>query len=156
MIKERMASLRVAQVTVVVPACLRRRILRNPQPRGNHPRRPGGADVKNKCVRVAQQLLREKVISEAAANYLQGWAQGTRGREARPPSYSFLRHRWCPTNPGLPREDARYSGGDGRAPCVRVAILGVSGEPLPNAEEEHGEDDAPWVALDANFVPIDG
>jgi hypothetical protein len=142
-IKERMASLRVSQVIALVPAALRRRMLRCPQPQGIHSRRPGGDDVKAKCARVANKLLRERVISADANKYLTGWAAGTLPREARPLRYAFLQHRWRPDERGRPREDMRYDGGVGRPPCVRVSILGVSGEPLPDNEDD--EDNAELV-----------
>lgn len=139
-VKERMASLTVSQVLALVPANLRRRMLRSPMPQGLHPRRPGGEDVKKKCARVAAQLLREKVISSEAARYLIDWANGSLVREPRPAEYTFLRHRWREEAPGPCREAMRYDGGDGRAPCVRVSILGVSSEPLPVGEEpDEGE-----------------
>ncbi len=144
-VKDRMASLRVAQVVPLVPAALQRRVLRAPMPTGLHDRRPGGEDMKRKCARVATQLAAERVISQVAADYLVQWATGTRPRVPRPGRYSFLLHRWKQQDPGAPRENVRYQGGEGLAPRVRVAIRGVSGAPLP--EDEEGAEGEEELAL---------
>ena len=133
-VKARMASLRVSQVCCVFPAAFRGR-LQLQQPRGLHPRRPGGDAVKAKMATVAKQLSQERVISAAARAYLVDWANGVRPRQPRPLRYSFLDCQWRAEAPGVPLRDPVHVPGPVR--LVRVRLLGMQGAPLPeDAEEE--------------------
>ena len=142
-VKQRMSSLQVAQVIDLVPVGVRRRLMHSPQPFGVHARRAGNGEIMGKCADIAQQLLAERVINHTAAQYLMNWGRGVHSKEPRPRDYPFLRHRWEPDDLGLVRDPIRYDGGSGYVQRVRVGILGVSGRPLPQADEE--DDDVPLI-----------
>ncbi len=138
-VKDRMHSLEVSQVLLALPAGMRRRMLRRPQPLGLHPRRPGGEAVKAKVAKVALELGELQVISPLAKDYLVDWARGIRPRCPRPLEYSFLRHRWQPEARGPGREPLRHDGGSGRVRAVRLSIVGISGRASPDSAEEEAD-----------------
>ena len=139
--KSRMHSAEVSQVLWLLPAANRRRMLRRNKPLNVAPRRDGGEDVKAKVARKAEVLFGQGEISLQAKDYLVQWSSGTRPRAPRPESYSLLSHRWQDEPPwsgkatGAKQLDVKH---------VRVAILGISGQPLPDEPEEM-EDEAPLI-----------
>ena len=136
-IKERMHSLSVSQVVRVFPAALRHRLFRRPEPVGLHPRREGGEDIKEKMAKTATALCDEGVIGTSARDYLVQWAEGRRPRQPRPSSYPFLQHRWQHEDP-IQGQAARLPASSAFRP-VHVAILGVSGQVLPDTAEEEAD-----------------
>ena len=136
-VKERMHSLSVSQVVRVFPAALRHRLFRRPEPEGLHPRREGGEDIKEKIAKTATALCDEGVIGTSARDYLVQWAEGRRPRQPRPSSYPFLLHRWQHEDPGQ-GQAARLPASSAVRP-VHVAILGVSGQVLPDTTEEEAD-----------------
>ena len=139
--KSRMHSAEVSQVLWLLPAANRRRMLRRNKPLNVAPRRDGGEDVKAKVARKATALFDQGEISLQAEDYQVQWSSGTRPRAPRPESYSLLRHRWQDEPPwsgkatGAKQLDVKH---------VRVAVLGISGQPLPDEAEEM-EDEAPLI-----------
>ena len=108
------------------------------QPQGLHHRRPGGEDVKAKVSRVARDLHTTGALSAAARDYLVGWAEGTRRRDPRPPTYAFLEHRWqeAALAPALPRPPPA------RPPRL-VLVRSVHGPPLPPPAAEEPDEAEP-------------
>ena len=121
-IKDRMSSPSTYQRLRLIPAEDANPVME--QPPGVRPRRSGGEDVKAKTARVARDLHRTGSISDAAHDYLVGWAEGTRAKQPRPAEYSFLRHR--------PHVQPAQPGGRARPRVPRlVQVHGRSGRPLP-------------------------
>ena len=88
--------------------------------------------MKRKVVRQVVALRMAGVISEKAKDYLVDWVSGIRLRNARPERYPCVRRRWQDEPPAAPVA----GGGHDAVKLVRVAILGISGMPLPLEEEE--------------------
>jgi hypothetical protein len=154
-VKDRMASSKVDQVVRLVPAetCMGLRII---QPEGTHERRPGGLDVKRNIIRVAKELRDKGSLKAEAADYLIGWAQGSREKEPRPQAYEFLSNscrRFCipgqlgPICPAAPAAKARARLPRELQPArpVRVQIKGTSGHPLAILEDADEEEAGPLV-----------
>ena len=142
-VKERMASPDVLQVLRVFSAADRGRLTRM-QPAGLHPRRPDSGDAKVKVARVARELHQAGAIRDAAADYLIGWAEGTRRREPRPESYAFLKHRWqqaALVQPGHPRLPPR--------PPRLVEVRGMGGRLLPMGVDQDDAEPGPLIAVEA-------
>jgi hypothetical protein len=137
-VKERMASRDVLQVIRVLSAskCAH---LSQDHPKGVHPRRPGGEDVKRKVARTAKRLHSEGHLSDLALDYLVGWAEGTRRLRRRPASYAFLDHRWrrALVNPPVPLPAPR----EPRLVMVHVG----GGHPVADAGEEDEAEPGPLV-----------
>ena len=140
-VKDRMSSLEVSQIILLVPAVdLPRLRGLELQPQGKHPRRPA-ADTDRKNVRdKALSVKSEGAISQRACDYLVHWAQGTRRREPRPSHYTFLEYRvgGAPAPKvsahDLPNEDRAFRP-------VMVAAIGGAPLPLdeePDDDQEHG------------------
>ena len=140
----RLHDLDVKQVLQLLPHALRRRMFRIAQPPGIHDRRPGGEKVKDDCAKEAAKLHTAQEISTTAMGYLTGWARGTRPRHPRPAQYRFSSHRWAPEPRGRGHQGEPGRGAE-RVSRVRVKVVGVSGEELP--DEPESEDDAPLVGV---------
>jgi hypothetical protein len=126
-VRARMASPTVQQVLRLVPAGTCASMARV-QPGGMHPRRAGGDETKIKVGRVAEALHQKGALSDAARDYLAGWAGGTRPRAPRPTTYSFLSHSpQAQARRGVLLQDRRPP----EAQLVQVAVLNVAGVPLP-------------------------
>ena len=136
-VKERMHALSVSQVVRVFPAALRHRLFRRPEPEGLHPRREGGEAIKEKMAKTATAFCDEGVIGTSARDYLVQWAEGRRPRQPRPSSYPFLQHKWQHEDLGH-GQAARLPASSAVRP-VHVAILGVSGQVLPDTAEEEAD-----------------
>lgn len=148
-VKDRMASSQVDQVVRLVPAAACRG-LTLVQPQGQHSRRPGGCEVKAKVARVARELRTKGVLSDSAAEYLVGWAEGTRPREARPATYQFLQERrWRVPEPAAKAAAAKVLARMPRerqpARPVRVCIRGRGGAALDARPDEDEADPGPLV-----------
>jgi hypothetical protein len=133
-VKERMASPAVLQVSRLMTVAERGH-LRQLQPNGQHARRPGGDDVRAKVAKTARELHEVGAISDAACDYLAGWAEGTRHKHPRPASYQFLAHRWqrVAIDPPAPRPAPRV-------PRL-VLVQSVVGRDLPPAQPEEEPDE---------------
>ena len=149
-VKDRVASARVDQVVRLVSAqaCAS---LTLEQPQGLNCRRSGGADVRAKVARIARELRNTGALTDAAANYLIGWATQTRPREPRPVAYSFLHNRrWLVPEPAAKAKAKAAAKVLARMPRERqparpvmVKIQGCFGDAL--ADEEDEADPGPLV-----------
>ena len=128
-----MHSLNVSQVVRVFPAALSNRLFRRPEPEGLRPRRAGGEEIKKAMAKTAEAFCDEGVIGTSARDYLVQWAEGRRPRQPRPSSYPFLQHRWQHEDPTQGQAARLPASSANRA--VRVAILGMSGQVLPDTAE---------------------
>ena len=143
-VKSRLHDLDVKQVVQVLPAALRTRVFRLPQPRGLCTRRAVPREVREKCARTATNLHIAREISTTSLAYLTGWSRSTRARQPRPADYKFLNHHWLP-EPRVASNQHVHQRGDVQMQRVRLSIVGVSGQPLPRDPES--EDDAPLVEI---------
>jgi len=148
-VKGRVQALRVSQIVLVFPAPLWARIFRRPEPEGNQPRRPGGVKVKEQVAKDANKLYAEDVITQDACDYLVEWAEGRRAQLPPPKEYPFLRYRWGLEDRSL-GEPLRISPPAVGRP-VRVSILGLSRQALPDQQEQEEESDkAPLAVMACN------
>ena len=93
-IKDRMASLEVSQIILMLPAADLGHIHGSPlQPDGTHPRRPASDTDRLKVFAAARAAFQAGAIREKACDYLTQWSRGTRRRLPRPSHYQFLTHR---------------------------------------------------------------
>jgi len=136
-VKDRMSSLEVSQIILMVPASDLPRLCGLPvQPVGKHDRRPAAdKDRKTVCTK-AQATRDEGAISQRACDYLIHWAQGTRRRLPRPVQYTFLSHR--AGGAPAPKVSSRDLPNEGRV-FRPVMVAAIGGGPLP--EEEERDDD---------------
>ena len=92
-VKDRMASLEVSQLILMLPASDLGRIRGLPlQPHGTHPRRPASEADRLKVFNAAKAAFQAGAIHEKACDYLTQWSTGKRRRLPRPSHYDFLRH----------------------------------------------------------------
>ena len=144
-VKDRMASLEVSQIILMVPAPDLGRIQRSPlQPSGTHHRRPVDQAERTRVCAAAEAAYQADAIGEKAHAYLTKWSRGSRRRLPRPAYYSFLAHRVLThREPGvtafplLPPDDprpviVRATKGGGNLPADTDADLDVG--PLVIAE----------------------
>ena len=93
-VKDRMASLEVSQIILMVPAAdlghLHGLTL---QPQGTHLRRQASYHDRMRVHDAALMVHHVGAISRKACDYLSHWAQGIRRRLPRPTYYHFLAHR---------------------------------------------------------------
>jgi hypothetical protein len=145
-VKDRMSDDKVTQVVRLVPAagCDRLTLV---QPQGQHSRRPGGADVKVKVAKVARELRAKDELTEDAAAYLVGWAEGTRPKQARPKDYHFLQERrWAsPVAKAAAKVLARMPRERQPARPVRVRVRGLGGADLDVHPDEDEVDPGPLI-----------
>ena len=146
-VKDRMASLEVPQIIMILPAAYLGHIYASPlQPRGTHQRRAASETDRLKAFDAAWAAWRAGAIQEKARDYLMQWSRGTRRRRPRPSHYSFLAHQVhgggqpkavAPDPPALPHS----------ARPVMVATMG-SNRALPVVPES--DDDPGPDALGVN------
>ena len=93
-VKDRMASIEVSQIILMLPAADLGRIHGLPlQPHGTHQRRSASdADRRSMCG-AAWAAWQAGAIQEKARDYLMQWSRGTRRRQPRPSHYHFLMHQ---------------------------------------------------------------
>ena len=138
-VKDRMASLDVSQIILMLPAADVGMIRGSPaQPAGIHPRRPASDKDRKKVFDTALAVCQEGAISEKARNYLMQWSRGTRRRLPRPSHYRFLTHRvqsWREPNNAVPCQPApRHTP----RPVVVAAMGGGHHLPLdPEPDDDH-------------------
>jgi hypothetical protein len=90
-VKDRMASLEVSQIILMVPVADLGRLHGLPlQPQGTHLRRPASERDRKRVHEAALMVHHVVAISRKACNYLSHWAQGTRRRLPRPAYYHSL------------------------------------------------------------------
>ena len=93
-VKDRMASLEVSQIILMVPAADLGRLHGLPlQPQCTHLRRPASERDRKRVHEAALMVHHAGAISKKACNYLRHWAQGTRRRLPRPAYYHFWKTR---------------------------------------------------------------
>ena len=93
-VKDRMASLEVSQIILMVPAADLGRLQGLPvQPQGTHLRRPASEQDRKRVHEAALMVHHVGAISRKACNYLSHWAQGNRRRLPRPAYYDFLENQ---------------------------------------------------------------
>ena len=93
-VKDRMASIEVSQIILMLPAADLGRIHGLPlQPHGTHARRAAKEDDRREVFRAACAAYQAGAIQERARDYLTQWSRGTRRRQPRPSHYHFLTHR---------------------------------------------------------------
>ena len=93
-VKDRMASLEVSQIILMVPAADLGHLHGLPlQPQGTHLRRPASDHDRKRVHDAALMVHHVGAISRKACDYLSHWAQGIRRRLPRPAYYHFLAHR---------------------------------------------------------------
>ena len=138
-VKDRMASIEVSQIILMLPAADLGRIHGLPQqPQGTHARRPASESDRKRVFDSAHAACEAGAIQEKARDYLMQWARGTRRREPRPSHYRFLMHRVHgrsepnaaaldpPAPPNFPR------------PVVVAAMGGNGALPLdPEPDDDH-------------------
>ena len=144
-VKDRMASLEVSQIILMLSAADLCRIHGAPvQPQGTHLRRPASDTDRHKVCDAAQAAFQAGAIREKACNYLTQWSRGIRRRLPRPSHYSFLTHRvqsW--SEPNMAASDLPAPLHDAR-PVVVAAGGGDRNLPL-DAELDDDRDEAPLV-----------
>ena len=89
-VKNRLSDDEVTQVMATVPACMAAQI--PDAPTKLLARNPVDPDMK-KIRTIVPQLKARNLISDAAASYLHGWANGTLPQYEKP-EYRWLQHRW--------------------------------------------------------------
>ena len=93
-VKERMASLEVSQIILMLPAADLGHIHGLPlQPYGVHLRRTASDTDRLKVCKAADAAFQAGAISQKACDYLTQWAKETRRRQPRPTYYHFLTHQ---------------------------------------------------------------
>ena len=140
-VKDRMASLVVSQLILMLPAADLGRIRGLPlQPHGTHPRRPASEADRQKVFDAARAAFQSGAIREKACDYLTLWSQGIRRRLPRPSHYNFLRHRV--------RHGSEANAGASDLPALPrdlrpVIVAAVGGDRnLPLDAEPHDDHDA--------------
>ena len=99
-VKDRIASLEVSQISLMAPVADLGRLHGLPlQPQGTHLRRPA-SDRDSKSVHdVALMVHHVGAMSRQACNYLSHWAQGTSRRLPRPAYYHLLENQVRESSP---------------------------------------------------------
>ena len=93
-VKDRMASIEVSQIILLLPAADLGRIHGLPlQPHGTHQRRAASEADRLRVFDAACAAWQAGAIQEKARDYLMQWSRGTRRRQPRPSHYHFLMHR---------------------------------------------------------------
>ena len=144
-VKDRMASLDVSQIILMLPAADLGRICGLPlQPCGRHPRRPASEADRKKVFDAARAAHSAGAIRDSACDYLTQWSRGIRRRQPRPANYHFLTHR---VHSGSEPNEGAYSQ---PAPQyeprpVIVAALGGNQDLPVEAEPDSDHDGGPLV-----------
>ena len=93
-VKDRMASVEVSQIILMLPAADLGRIHGLPlQPHGTHQRRSASEADRLNVFDAACAAWQAGAIQEKACDYLMQRPRGTRRRQSRPSHYQFLTHR---------------------------------------------------------------
>ena len=138
-VKDRMASIQVSQIILMLPAADLGRIRGLPlQPHGTHQRRAASEADRLRVFDAACAAWQAGAIQEKARDYLMQWSRGTRRRQPRPSHYQFLMHQVhggsqpnavAPYPPALPN----YA-----RPVVVAAIDGHGALPVgPELDDDH-------------------
>ena len=138
-VKDRMASLEVSQIILMLPAADLGRIHGLPlQPHGTHPRRPASDADRRKVCDAARAAFQAGAIRKKACDYLTQWSGGIRRRQPRPSHYRFLTHRVrSGSEPNAAASDLPAPLHDPR-PVVVAAMDGSGNLPLdPEPDDEH-------------------
>ena len=84
-VKDRMASIEVSQIILMLPAADLGRIHGLPQqPHGTHQRRAASEADRLRAFNAALAVWQAGAIQEKARDYLMQWSRGTRRRQPRP------------------------------------------------------------------------
>ena len=157
-VKDRMASIEVSQIILMLPAADLGRIHGLPlQPHGTHQQRAASEADRLRVFNAAWAAWQAGAIQEKARDYLMQWSRGTQRRRPRPSRYDFLTHRVhgqsqpdavAPIPPALPNY----------ARPVVVAAIGSHGAlpagPELDDDHEHGHVRSPMAALPGSCAPI--
>ena len=141
-VKDRMASIKVSQIILMLPAADLGHIHGLPlQPHGTHQRRSASEADRLKVCNAASAAWQAGAIQEKARDYLMQWSQGTRRRQPRPSHYHFLMHRvHCGSEPNAAAPDPPAPPNSPRP--VVVAAMGGNGalpvDPEPDDDHEPG------------------
>ena len=138
-VKDRMASLVVSQIILMLPAAALGRIHGMPlQPHGSHARRPASEADRKKVFDAARAAFEAGAIRDRACDYLTQWSRGVRRRQPRPANYNFLTHRVC--GGSVPTEGASEVPAPlhDQRPVIVAAV--DSNQDLPVDAEPHDDD----------------
>ena len=142
-VKDRMASIEVSQIILMLPAADLGRIHGLPlQPRGTHPRRAASDADRRRVFEAARAAWQAGAIQAKACDYLTDWSRGTRRRQPRPSQYDFLRHRV----PGRSEPNAVAPDPPALRSAARPVIVAAMGEnrglpvdPEPDDDHDPGQ-----------------
>ena len=106
-VKDRVASLEVPQIIMMLPAADLGRSHAPPlQPHGTDPRRPASESGRQQVFSAARVALQAGAFREKARDYLTQWFRATQQRLLRPLHYQLLSHRvWSRSEPDAAASD---------------------------------------------------
>jgi hypothetical protein len=123
--------------------------LRTRQPEGSTERRAKSPKLVKNLRQYVPRLLHQRFITNEAAGYLLGFANGTLVRLARPASYPFLNYRWEHNDAAMPIGGQVMVQYEDAAPAKRLRVVRLRDIPLAarvavaDGESDDGDDGDP-------------